>query len=89
MTFVVYDWLRNNFKLVLYFSLTDLKWLFPIGLNTVFFRKLSMYKLRQLTHALNEARRTLGKVCVNKEFTALYISNRFPCKTSSCISLCN
>ena len=34
-----------------------------IGLNTGFFRKLSMYKLRQLTHKPNKVRRTLCKVC--------------------------
>ena len=34
---------------------------FIIGLNTVF-SKLSMYKLRQLTHKLNKVRRTLYKV---------------------------
>ena len=36
--------------------------LFIIGLNTGFFLKLSMYKLRQLTPKLNKVRRTLCKV---------------------------
>ena len=36
---------------------------FTIGLNISVFKKLCMFKLRQLTHKLNKVQRTLCKDC--------------------------